>query len=141
MWNMIWPIIIVVASNTVYNITTKSTPSDVNGFASLSLSYVVATVFSIAMFFITGEQKNLIVELSKTNWSAWVLGIVLVGLEFGYICIYRAGWKIGVVSLVANICLACVLLLIGFLVYKEVLSVWQIAGVCLCGVGLFLITK
>ena len=64
-----------------------------------------------------------------------------MGLEFGYICIYRAGWKIGVVSLVANICLACVLLLIGFLVYKEVLSVWQIAGVCLCGVGLFLITK
>ena len=60
MWNMIWPIIIVVASNTVYNITTKSTPSDVNGFASLSLSYVVATVFSIAMFLSPASRKTLL---------------------------------------------------------------------------------
>ena len=117
MWNMIWPLLIVVGANTIYNISTKSTPSDVNTFASLAMSYFIATIGSVLMFFLTSDSKNLLVEISKTNWSALALGIAIVGLEFGYICIYRAGWKIGVASLVANISLACVLLLIGLFVY------------------------
>jgi uncharacterized membrane protein len=69
------------------------------------------------------------------------LGIAIVGLEFGYICIYRAGWKIGVASLVANISLACVLLLIGLIVYKEVITLKQLLGMGICAVGLMLIVK
>ena len=141
MWNMIWPLLIVVGANTVYNISTKATPSDVNAFASLTMSYFIATIGSVLMFFITSDSKNLLVELSKTNWSALALGIAIVGLEFGYICIYRAGWKIGVASLVANISLACVLLLIGLFVYKEVITLKQLLGMGICAVGLMLIVK
>ena len=93
------------------------------------------------MFFLTSDSKNLLVELSKTNWSALALGIAIVGLEFGYICIYRAGWKIGVASLVANISLACVLLLIGLFVYKEVITLKQLLGMGICAIGLMLIVK
>ncbi|MBR5588889.1 MAG: EamA family transporter [Phascolarctobacterium sp.] len=141
MWNMIWPLLIVVGANTIYNISTKSTPSDVNAFASLAMSYFIATICSVLMFFLTSDSKNLLVEISKTNWSALALGIAIVGLEFGYICIYRAGWKIGVASLVANISLACVLLLIGLFVYKEVITLKQLLGMGICAVGLMLIVK
>ena len=141
MWNMIWPLLIVVGANTIYNISTKSTPSDVNAFASLTMSYFIATIGSVLMFFLTSDSKNLLVEISKTNWSALALGIAIVGLEFGYICIYRAGWKIGVASLVANISLACVLLLIGLFVYKEVITLKQLLGMGICAVGLMLIVK
>lgn len=141
MWNMIWPVLIVVAANTIYNITTKATPADVNPFASLSLSYVIAAVCSLILFFITAENKNIFTEITKTNWATLVLGAAIVGLEFGYICIYRAGWKISVASLVANISLACVLLVVGLLLYKEVLSVKQIIGMGLCAVGMILIAK
>ena len=102
MWNMIWPLLIVVGANTIYNISTKSTPSDVNAFASLATSYFIAMLGSVVMFFLTADSKNLLMEISKTNWSALALGIAIVGLEFGYICIYRAGWKIGVASLVVS---------------------------------------
>ena len=141
MWNMIWPLLIVVGANTIYNISTKSTPSDVNAFASLATSYFIAMLGSVVMFFITSDSKNLLVEVSKTNWSALALGIAIVGLEFGYICIYRAGWKIGVASLVANISLACVLLLIGLFVYKEVITLKQLIGMGICAIGLMLIVK
>ena len=141
MWNMIWPLLIVVGANTIYNISTKSTPSDVNAFASLATSYFIAMLGSVVMFFLTSDSKNLLVEVSKTNWSALALGIAIVGLEFGYICIYRAGWKIGVASLVANISLACVLLLIGLFVYKEVITLKQLLGMGICAVGLMLIVK
>ena len=141
MWNMIWPLLIVVGANTIYNISTKSTPGDVNAFVSLATSYFIAMLGSLMMFFFTAESKNLLVELSKTNWSAIALGIAIVGLEFGYICVYRAGWKIGVASLVANISLACVLLLIGVFFYKEVITLKQLLGMGICAIGLMLIIK
>ena len=141
MWNMIWPLLVVVGANTIYNISTKSTPSDVNAFASLAASYFIAMLGSVVMFFLTADSKNFLVEISKTNWSALSLGIAIVGLEFGYICIYRAGWKIGVASLVANISLACVLLLVGLFVYKEVITLKQLLGMGICAIGLMLIVK
>ncbi|MBR3142881.1 MAG: hypothetical protein IKF09_07030 [Clostridiales bacterium] len=38
-----------------------------------------------------------------------------------------------------NICLAVALLIIGFLLFKETITIKQLAGVVVCGVGLFLI--
>lgn len=141
MWNMIWPILIVVGSNTIYNIMTKSTPGDVNPFVSLALTYVVAAISCIIIFFTTSSDKNIINALSKTNFTAWLLGIAIVGLEVGYIFIYRAGWKVSSASLVANISLAVILLVVGVVLYKEVISVRQLIGMAVCGVGLWLIAK
>lgn len=141
MLNMIWPILMVVGANTVYNITTKSTPAEVNSFASLAISYLVAAAGSAALFFATSQNKNIISELSKTNWTAYVLGFAVIALEFGYICIYRAGWKVSVASLVANITLACVLLIVGLILYREALSLRQIIGMIVCAAGLVLIAK
>lgn len=141
MWNMIWPMLVVVGANTIYNISTKSTPTDINAFASLAVSYLIAAVSSVVLFFLTSDGKNLVTELAKTNWSTYALGIAIIGLEFGYICIYRAGWKISVASLVSNISLACVLLLVGLFVYKEVITLKQFIGMGICALGLMLIAK
>ncbi len=141
MWNYIWPLLVVVGANTVYNISAKSTPADVNSFASLALSYAIGMVLSVVMFFITSDNKNLIVELSKTNWTALALGVAIVGLEFGYVCLYRAGWKISVGTLVANISLACVLLVVGILLYKESVTPRQLIGILFSGIGLVLVAK
>ena len=141
MWNMLWPVLVVVGANTIYNISTKSTPANVNAFASLAMTYVMAALSSVVLFFLTSDSKNLLAELAKTNWTAYALGIAIIGLEFGYICIYRAGWKIGVASLVANISLACVLLVLGYFFYKEVITLKQLLGMGVCAIGLMLIVK
>ena len=141
MWNMLWPVLVVVGANTIYNISTKSTPANVNAFASLAMTYVMAALSSVVLFFLTSDSKNLLAELAKTNWTAYALGIAIIGLEFGYICIYRAGWKIGVASLVANISLACVLLVVGYFFYKEVITLKQLLGMGVCAIGLMLIVR
>lgn len=141
MWNMLWPVLVVVGANTIYNISTKSTPANVNAFASLAMTYVMAALSSVVLFFLTSDSKNLLAELAKTNWTAYALGVAIIGLEFGYICIYRAGWKIGVASLVANISLACVLLVVGYFFYKEVITLKQLLGMGVCALGLILIVK
>ena len=141
MWDLLWPMLIVICANTVYNISTKSTPADINSFASLAVTYTVAAVSSLLLFFITAENRDLAAELTKTNWTAFALGIAIVALEFGFICIYRAGWKISIASLVANISLACILLLVGILLYREAVSARQVIGMLLSAAGLILIAK
>lgn len=44
-------------------------------------------------------------------------------------------------SLVANVGLACVLLVIGFVFFKESFSARQLVGMGICVLGIFLITK
>lgn len=141
MWNMIWPILIVVLSNTSYNISAKSTPEEINPFASLSVTYFTAMVCAVIMFFITSGQKNIISEFQKMNWTSFILGIAIVGLEFGFLLAYRAGWKISTASLVASISLSCMLLIVGLLIYKEAISLKQFVGMGVCALGLILIVK
>ena len=141
MWQMLWPVLIVVGANTVYHLSAKSTPEGINPFASLALTYVIAGSISFLMFFLTSGQKNILQEMSKANWATYLLGGVLVLLEVGWIYMYRVGWKISVASVVANIGLACTLLLVGVLFYKEVLTIRQLAGILLCMASMFLLAK
>lgn len=141
MINLFWPIIIVVIANTLYNISAKLIPVEVHPLASLSITYFTAALLSILLFFITSENKNVITEIQKANWTAVALGFSIVGLEFGYIYIYRVGWNVSTGSLVANISLACVLLIVGVFIYKENISLHQIFGMALCIIGLLLVTK
>ncbi|MDD4796897.1 MAG: hypothetical protein PHO66_03925 [Eubacteriales bacterium] len=141
MLRYLWPIALVVAANTLYNIAAKSTPQNVDAFASLFVTYLVAAASSLILFFAMSPSKNLVAALGKVNWTAAALGVAVVALEFGYIQIYRAGWKVSVGSLVANIALACILLLVGVLVYKEAVSPRQLIGMLVCGAGLFLISQ
>ena len=123
MWNLLWPMLMVVGANTVYNICAKSTPEKLNSFAALTINYGVAAALSLLLFFVTtGGEKNLIQEI-------------------GNILIYRAGWKVSVASLVANLALACILVLVGVLWYKEVLTGHQILGIGACVVGILLISR
>lgn len=141
MFNYLWPLGLVVLSNVFYNIITKSTPADVNVRLSLTMTYGVAAICSFIMFLMQGQGKNLVSEVSKLNWTSYALGLSLMGLEFGYICIYRAGWKVSVAPMVNNICLTCILIVVGYFLYKETITVRQLIGMAVCAVGLFLVTK
>lgn len=139
MWSMLYPILIIVLSNVLYNICTKSTPSEVNAFATLSITYLIAALVSFATFFVTSKDKNIFTEFGKTNWTTFALGIVIVGLELGYILAFRNGWAMNTASVTANITLAVALIFVAAIFYKETITLKQVAGIVLCGGGLVLI--
>lgn len=138
-WNMLWPVLLVVTANTLYNICTKSTPVGANAFLSLTVTYLVA-VCAFGLYLRSGPGA-LAAELRNLNWTAAALGAVVVALEFGYICIYRAGWPVNRASVTNNICLAVVLVFVGALLYREGITLRQIVGMIVCAAGLFLISK
>ena len=141
MWHMLWPVLVVVGANTLYHICAKSAPENIDLFASLTLTYAIAGIVSLAMFFITSEQKNLLQEMTKANWATYALAASIVFLEFGYLMVYRVGWPVSIASLICNLTVCCILLFVGLLLYKEVITAKQLLGIFVCFAGLFLVSK
>ena len=135
------PIALIVLSNIFYNVCTKQTPENLNPFASLTVTYLVGAIFSAVLYFAFNRGGNLIAEYRNLNWSPWVLGLAIVGLEAGAIWMYRVGWNISTGQLFHSVLLAICLVVIGIIFYKEQLTASKIAGIIICLVGLFFINK
>ena len=141
MWNMLWPLLLIVGSNTLYHICAKSMPEEAHTFGALTVTYLIGAALSAVVFITSVRPANVLTELHKLNWAPFVLGLAIVGLEAGNVFLYRAGWKISVGSVVGNISLAVVLLFVGYFLFREQITVRQLIGVAVCALGLFLITK
>lgn len=139
MWDMIIPIIMIVASNCFYHIFSKSTPQGINAFATLMVTYLTATIITGIFFILFVKPENVLFELEKINWASIGLGIAIIGLEAGYIFAYRSGWQVNTAPLIANTCLAIALIVIGALLYKENITIKQLAGIAICLIGIVMI--
>lgn len=136
MISYIWPITLVVLSNVVYQICAKSVPEEMDPLASLTITYLVGAATCGILYFALNKDGNLLREYGKLNWAPFVFGVVLVGLEVGYIYAYKAGWQVSTASIVQSAFLAAALLLVGFCLYHEALTWHKIAGVVICLIGL-----
>ena len=110
MFSYIWPIALVIGSNIIYQICAKSVPEGMNPFASLTVTYLVAAALSAVMFFVLEGGGSLVKEYGKLNWAPFVLGLVIVGLEVGWIYAYKAGWPVSTGFIVQSAVLAVALL-------------------------------
>lgn len=141
MFMYVFSIVLIVASNILYNICQKSTPEKANPFSALFITYLTAAIFTAIVILFNKPDKGLLQSFKSLNWTSIALGISIVGLEFGYLMAYRAGWKISIGSLVANIALALVLIPIGILFFKEGFGVNKVIGTIICIIGLIFINK
>ena len=139
MFTFIWPIALVVLSNVAYQICAKSVPEGMNPMASLTVTYLVGAAASGILYCIMSRGGNLIREYGKMNWAPIVLGIVIVGLEAGWIYAYKAGWQVSTGFIVQSAFLAAALIFVGYFLYHEALSWNKIVGVGVCLVGLVFI--
>lgn len=81
MFNYIWPLLIIVFANTLYQICAKGILVQMNTYASMTITYAVATLFSalaVILIFV-----GLIGYHEAISWSK-VLGVAicLVGLYY-----------------------------------------------------------
>ena len=121
MWRMTWPLLLIIISNVLYNLCTKSIPKEADSFGTLILTYIAGAVIAYIFFLMHSHNVN---PFTSFNMPSLVLGFAIVGLEAGYVYLYRAGWK--------------VLLFVGALAYHENISLKQIAGAIVCMIGLYL---
>ena len=141
MFSYVWPIALVVLSNIFYQICTKSVPRGMDPLASLTVTYLVGVGLSAVLFKGMSHGGSLLREYGKLNWAPFVLGLVIVGLEVGYIYAYKAGWPVSTAAIVQSAFLAAALLAVGALVYHEAVTPTKVAGIAICLVGLYFINK
>ncbi len=139
MFNYVWPVVLVVLSNVLYQICAKSLPDGMDPFASLTVTYFVGTVISFVLYFAMNKNGNILSEYSKMNAAPFVLGVVLVGLEVGFLYAYRNGWQVSTLSIVQSAFLAVALIFVGYLLYHEALTWNKILGVGICLIGLYFV--
>jgi len=138
MISYIWPIALVVLSNVVYQLCTKSMPEGLHPLASLTVTYLVGAAVSALMFYVLGG-RSLVQEYRRLNWVPFVLGISLVGLEAGFIYAFRAGWEMSTAHLVQSALLEFALIAMGAVIFHEALTWNKLVGVAVCMAGLALI--
>ncbi len=136
-----WPIALVVISNVVYQICAKSIPKEMDTMASMVVTYIVGALCSAVMFFVMNRNADMLAEFGKMNAAPVILGISVVGLEVGMIYAYKVGWSVSTASIVQSAFLAVALIIVGALLYKEVITFNKVIGIACCLVGLFFINK
>ena len=134
------PLFLVIICNMVYHLISKSLPNQTNPFLGLIATYGIAFIGSIIVFLLT---KNTVFAQEKGRISIFnlLLGVIIIGVEGGYMLMYRAGWEISKASVLANIVLTILLVIVGTLFYKELLDMRKIIGVVLCVIGIVLLNR
>ena len=138
----IWgSIVLVVAGNVLYHLGQRAVPRGVHPLAAVLAMYIVAAAGTLALWPLFGRGASLGRDLAASNWAVAACGLAIVGIELGFLVAYRAGWRISVASVTANIIVALSLLAVGALAFREPLTVQRVAGAGLALVGLWLLNR
>jgi drug/metabolite transporter (DMT)-like permease len=137
---MAWPMATIVASFMIYHMAIKALRPDLHPLAFLIGVYIVALVSTIGLWLAFPYLGPTGVRAGDMVWVV-LLGIALVGIEFGFLMAYRNGWTVSVAPTFSNVTLALIMAPIGMIFLKERLG-WQgLTGLALCVMGLILMAR
>jgi uncharacterized membrane protein len=119
----------------------KLTPTGVNPLLSLMVTYALVTLLFGGILVATQGGLEWRAELRQVNWTAIALALAIVGLDLGFLHLYRSGFEVSLGALVTQSAAALVLLAIGVAFFKEHLTVQNAVGLVLCLAGLWLVNR
>jgi len=132
---------LAIACTVGYHLVLKLTPAGVNPLLSLLGTYALVTALFGASLLVAPGGFDWRQEARQLNWTAIALAVVIVGLDLGFLFLYRSGFHVSLGALVTQSAAALLLLLVGVLLFKEKLSAANAAGLLLCLVGLWLVHR
>lgn len=132
-------ITLAICSSALYHFSAKSVPSNINFAISLVVTYAVALVVTIITTLLFPAENGLAFELKQLNWSSFLLAIAIVGIEFGFLLTYRAGWNLGIAAVLVNVVASLILVPVAIYVFKDKISWINIAGIFVCLAGLMML--
>jgi multidrug transporter EmrE-like cation transporter len=124
-----------------YHLVLKVTPAGVNPLLSLLVTYAgVTLVFAVLLIVAPGgfEWRQ---EVRQLNWTALALAVAIVGLDLGFLFLYRSGFEVSLGALVTQSAAAMMLLVVGVTVFRERLTSANAVGLVLCLAGLWLVNR
>ena len=137
---MLW-LGVAIAATVGYHIVMKLTPAGANPYLSLAVTYGVTTIAFAAIYVALPGGVPFRVAIGQLNWTALALCVVVVGLDLGFLMLYRGGFDVSLGALITQSAAALLLVLLGVAFFAEKLTMTNVAGIVLCMAGLWLINK
>ncbi|MBS1199640.1 MAG: putative integral rane protein duf6 [Proteobacteria bacterium] len=134
-------LVLAIVSTFGYHLVIKLTPGAVNPLVSLAVTYATVTVLFAAAAVLVPDGVPLRESLRQVNWTALALAGTIVGLDLGFLLLYRSGFDLSLGQLVTQSVAALMLIIVGVAAFRERLSLANVAGIALCIVGLWLISR
>jgi drug/metabolite transporter (DMT)-like permease len=132
-------ITLAICSSALYHFSAKSTPANVNFPISLIVTYLVALGITLLTAFFFPANNGLVFELKQLNWASFLLAIAIVGIEFGFLLVYRSGWNLGIAAVLVNVVASLILVPVAIFVFKSKISWVNILGILVCLIGLVML--
>ena len=132
-------ITLAICSSALYHFSAKSTPANVNFSISLVVTYLVALGIVLLTTFFFPTKNGLVTELKQLNWASVLLAIAIVGIEFGFLLIYRSGWNLGIAAVLVNVIASLILLPVAIFLFKDKISWINVLGIIVCFIGLIML--
>ena len=132
-------ITLAIVSSALYHFVAKSTPSNVNFTVSLLVTYAVAFVVTLIGFVFFPATNGITAELKQLNWASIGLAIAVVGIEFGFLLVYRSGWNLGIAAVLVNVVASLILVPVAIYIFKDEISWVNILGILVCLAGLVML--
>lgn len=135
------PLALIVGSVVLYQVSTKLLPKGLNHWHALMLFYALALILTLMMTLFDRPTRSLLEDVQKLNWAVPLVALSIVGIELGWILAFRAGAGLSLTGLIVNVAVAVIVIPIGLLLFKEKISLVNLAGIALCLIGLVLISR
>ncbi len=132
-------ITLAICSSALYHFVAKSTPANVNFSVSLLVTYAVAFGVVLLTLLFFPMPHGLVYELKQLNWASIGLAIAIVGIEFGFLLVYRSGWHLGIAAVLTNVVASLIIVPVAIFLFKDKISWVNIAGIFICLVGLIML--
>jgi len=132
------PVALVAVSLVVYQLAQRIVSGGSNPWAPLLVAYVVGVAFCATALLVTAP--SFIGELRALSAGSLVLGLAVVGIEFGYLMAHRAGWDLAALGMVGSVTATVLLAAIAASFLEEPLAIRGLAGIGCCVVGLALLS-
>lgn len=132
------PVLVYLVFAMIYQIVAKTTPSNANPFAMLTVVYVVAAVVCGVISIFTKGDQTLGATFKAVPWTALALGVAVIALESSMVYAYRLGWDVSVFPTVVYVLVMVALVFVGALLFKEKITTRKAIGMLVCIAGLII---
>jgi drug/metabolite transporter (DMT)-like permease len=130
---------LAILSSALYHFSQKLIPSDVHPIVSVIVTYAVSLVLCFLLLFFLPPEGGFVAALKQLNWATFLLALSIIGLEVGFLLVYRSGWNLGLAAVLVNVVASLLLVPVAIFFFKDKLSWVNIAGILVCLAGLVML--
>ena len=134
----VWPFVLAIVAYTSYQLVLKLVRPDVHILALLAFAYLVSCATALTLWLLSpglGESRL----QGRDMIFAAVLGMSIVGIEYGFASAFRSGQPMNTTCAIVNVATALLVVPVGYAVFGEQMTTVKLAGLALCCGGLILL--